>query len=92
MATTQGALSGAINIPSVIMQQCTISTIQFFTIGDLPDSYFEPTAGEIFSLHQSRVAARERLVDAPLRTSLIREREEKEREAKYPFVSDISHL
>lgn len=39
------------------------------------------------SQHQSRVAARERLVDAPLRTSAIREREEKKREAKYPTVS-----
>jgi hypothetical protein len=56
-------------------------------IDDLPDSYFEPTTGEIMSLHQSRVATRERLVDAPLRTSLIREREEKKREAKYPTVS-----
>jgi tether containing UBX domain for GLUT4 len=38
------------------------------------------------ALHQSRVAERERLVDAPLKTSIIREREEKQREARYPTV------
>jgi hypothetical protein len=55
-------------------------------IAQLPDSYFEPTTGEIVALHQSRVAARERLVDGPLQTSLMREREEKKKEAKYPTV------
>jgi hypothetical protein len=55
--------------------------------GELPDSYFEPTTGEIMALHQSRVAERERLVDAPLKTSIIREREEKQREARYPTVN-----
>jgi hypothetical protein len=54
--------------------------------GELPDSYFEPTTGEIMALHQSRVAERERLVDAPLKTSIIREREGKQREARYPTV------
>lgn len=57
------------------------------SFNNLPESYFEPTTGEIMSLHQSRVAARERLVDAPLRTSAIREREEKKREARYPTTT-----
>jgi hypothetical protein len=57
--------------------------------GELPDSYFEPTTGEIMALHQSRVAERERLVDGPLKTSIIREREERQREARYPTVSPI---
>ncbi|PVF98039.1 hypothetical protein CPB86DRAFT_759139 [Serendipita vermifera] len=53
----------------------------------LPESYFEPTASEIVALHQSRVAARERLVDGPLQTSVMREREEKKKEAKYPTTT-----
>lgn len=57
-------------------------------IGDLPDSYFEPTTSEIVALHHSRVAERERLIDAPLKTSLIRDREQKQREARYPTVSN----
>ncbi|CCA68889.1 hypothetical protein PIIN_02749 [Serendipita indica DSM 11827] len=54
---------------------------------NLPDSYFEPTTGEIMALQQSRTAARERLVDAPLRTAMIREREEKQKESKYPTTT-----
>lgn len=54
--------------------------------GELPETYFEPTTGEIMALQQSRTSERERLTDGPLKTSIIREREERRREARYPTV------
>ncbi|KAG8778973.1 hypothetical protein FRB91_009636 [Serendipita sp. 411] len=54
---------------------------------DLPDSYYEVTAMDVMMLQGSRITERERLLDAPLKTSLIRDREERQREAKYPTTT-----
>ncbi|KAG8829913.1 hypothetical protein FRC17_005803 [Serendipita sp. 399] len=53
---------------------------------DLPDSFFEVTAMDVMMLQHSRTAERERLVDGPLRTSVMRDRDERQREAKYPMT------
>ena len=55
----------------------------------LPDSYFEPTTGEVQAMYQSQVRLRESLNDAPLKTRSIRDQEEKAKAAKYPTVSDL---
>lgn len=54
---------------------------------DLPDSYFEPTLGELRASYEAQVRAREALVNAPLKTKEVRERELKEKRERYPTVS-----
>lgn len=46
---------------------------------DLPESYFSPTASELQSAFAGQVKKREGLVDAPLLTRKLREKEEQEK-------------
>ncbi|KIO28348.1 hypothetical protein M407DRAFT_243033 [Tulasnella calospora MUT 4182] len=50
----------------------------------LPDSYFEPTAEELKSAFQSQSRLVDRLSNAPLKTEAIRQRETKEKLARWP--------
>ncbi|KAF8581068.1 hypothetical protein K439DRAFT_256203 [Ramaria rubella] len=54
---------------------------------DLPDSYFEPTASELKSSYQAQVRAREALVNAPLKTREIRERESNSKLSRWPTTT-----
>ena len=53
---------------------------------NLPDEYFKPTAAELSSAFAAQRKAREALVDAPLKTSAIRAREEKAKLERWPQV------
>jgi len=53
---------------------------------ELPESYFQPTAGELQSAYQSQVKSREKLIGGPLRTGVVKEREAEEirKRNRYP--------
>ena len=61
---------------------------------DLPESYFSPTASELQTAFAGQVKKREQLVDAPLLTRKLREKEELEKSRikanRWPQVSSIS--
>lgn len=58
---------------------------------DLPESYFAPTPSELQTAFAGQVKKREQLVDAPLLTRKLREKEEAERSrvkaGRWPQVS-----
>ncbi|KAG8997690.1 hypothetical protein FRB90_012441 [Tulasnella sp. 427] len=54
------------------------------TPASLPDSYFEPTAEELKSAFQSQSRLVDKLNNAPLKTEAIRQRETKEKLARWP--------
>lgn len=63
----------------------------------LPDSYFEPTAEELKSAFSSQSRLVDKLSNAPLKTEAIRQREAKEKLARWPEVRqsvnvDPNHL
>ncbi|POY73119.1 hypothetical protein BMF94_3812 [Rhodotorula taiwanensis] len=71
--------------PSSSSAASTASTRSFL---DLPESYFTPTASELQRAHAQAISHREHLVDRPLLTSKLRQRQEAERNrtkaAKWP--------
>ena len=54
--------------------------------GELPDSYFTPSAADLRVLQASLMARSQALSNAPLRTQSMRETEEKSKLARYPTV------
>lgn len=58
---------------------------------DLPEAYYSPTASELQTAFAGQVRKREQLVDAPLLTKKLREREEaeksREKQKRWPQVS-----
>ncbi|KAG8915296.1 hypothetical protein FRC01_003715 [Tulasnella sp. 417] len=54
------------------------------TPASLPDSYFEPTAAELQSAYQSQSRLVDKLANAPLKTEAIRQKEAKEKLARWP--------
>lgn len=56
------------------------------SLAALPDSYFEPTAEELKSAYSSQSRLVDKLSNAPLKTEAIRQRETKEKLARWPEV------
>lgn len=56
---------------------------------EYPESYFEPTSSELAKAHSATSKRLESQYEAPLKTRVIREREEKQRKARWPTVSDV---
>ncbi|KAG9048089.1 hypothetical protein FS837_000795 [Tulasnella sp. UAMH 9824] len=54
------------------------------SLASLPDSYFDPTAEELKSAYQSQSRLADKLANAPLKTEAIRQREAKEKLARWP--------
>ncbi|KAG8956081.1 hypothetical protein FRC03_010971 [Tulasnella sp. 419] len=50
----------------------------------LPDTFFEPTTEELKSVFAQQSRLTQNLVNAPLKTQAIREREDKEKQARFP--------
>jgi hypothetical protein len=91
----------ALTCPSVSSASASISAtkrkapfllkLEFLLLGDLPDSYFQPTAGEAQKAFAGQTRAREKLVDGPLLTRKLREQEATaeaaKKKQKFPTVS-----
>ncbi|KAF9506253.1 hypothetical protein BS47DRAFT_1333910 [Hydnum rufescens UP504] len=60
------------------------STSSAVAVESIPDEYFEPTAAELQAAYASQQRRLDALVNAPLKTQAIREREQKARAARWP--------
>lgn len=56
-------------------------------LGDLPESYFVPSAADLRAQQNSLIARTQALSNAPLKTQAMRDAEEKAKRTKYPTVS-----
>lgn len=56
---------------------------------EYPESYFEPTSSELAKAHTATSKRLESEYEGPLKTRVMREREEKQRKARWPTVSEV---